>query len=93
MGTAIIKPVTDFDFEVEVEGLIRQWEPHNSEVVRVIDNNEDTVERIIKVHDVLSGRDSYSLFRYFRLGNSVTCSVDLDTVSADKVIQHLGEQL
>jgi hypothetical protein len=67
------------------------WEPEGFEVVRTIDTHEDTLERIGK-HDGL-----YYLYRYFMVTmaglTTVACSVDLNGVDADRVIQHLGEQL
>lgn len=76
-----------------LEDKIMEWEPNGVEVVRVIDSQEGTVERIVK-HISRHGSD-YSLFRYFTLGRpyQVHVSVDLDMVDADRVIQHLGERL
>ena len=82
--------------------LIEHWEPNGCEVVRVIDSEDHEVERIIKFD---TGETVwYSLFRYFELGVHVTedgkvasdrteVSIDLQDVSADRVIQHLAERL
>ena len=75
------------DLKVE----IKCWEPDDAELIRVIDTGFETVERIIK-HEGL-----YFLYRYFVTTVSgmetIVCSVDLNGVDADRVIQHLGEQL
>jgi hypothetical protein len=74
----------------ELAGEIKCWEPDDAEVVSVI-TRRDEVERIIK-HEGL-----YFLYRYFVTSvsgmNTIVCSVDLNGVDADRVIQHLGEQL
>jgi len=75
------------------------WEPtaeDGAEVIRTIDTHEDTVERIVKV-DIQPEPVRYYLYRYFQTAvagmRTVVCSVDLNGVEADEVIQHLGERL
>lgn len=74
-----------------LEEMIEHWEPEDAEVVRVIDSEEGTVERIVK-HG-----SAYYLYRYFQLESvgqhKVFCSIDLSCVDADRVIQHLAERL
>ena len=86
-------------YQEELNKMIEQWEPANCEVVRNIDTYEDTVERVVKFSvknddDIFAGM-RYSLYRYFTFGDSpeVRVSVDLQEVSADRVIQHLAERL
>lgn len=71
---------------------ILHWEQHALTLVRVIDSDEDTVERILQRGSL------YWLYRYFQTSNgqgsmTVHCSVDLDCVDAERVIQHLAERL
>ena len=84
-------------YNEELEKMIDQWEPTLSEVVRVIDTHEDTVERIVKCKTHRAEEELYSLYRYFtlgdRFGTEVHVSVDLQDVDADRVIQHLAERL
>lgn len=75
-----------------LEEAIGHWEPHGLTVVRTIDSGEDTVERIVR------RGDCWWMFRYFEMAPEVAtlkvcCSVDLDCVNADRVIQHLAERL
>lgn len=69
---------------------IRTWEPEGAEVVRCIDSDEDTLERILKY------QGDYYLYRYFALNgdeNQIQVSIDLNAVHPDRVIQELGERL
>lgn len=75
-----------------LEEAIEHWEQHAQTVVRTIDSQEDTVERIVRRGDL------WWLYRYFQISSDpgaikVFCSVDLDCVNADRVIQHLAERL
>ena len=79
---------------------ILHWEPKGVEVVRVIDTDDMTVERIFKYRASDSMEMIYSLHRYVQLGLDspgigirVECSIDLQDVDADRVIQFLGERL
>jgi DNA-directed RNA polymerase specialized sigma54-like protein len=79
-----------------LEEQIELWEPEDAEVIRTIDSHEGTVERIIKV-DVPAQPVQYFLYRYFTTQiagyTTVVCSVDLNGVEADEVIQFLGERI
>ena len=77
-----------------LQEMIDHWEERSMTVVRTIDSDEDCVERI------LSRGSLYWMFRYFTLGSNtpgiadrVCCSVDLECVDAERVIQHLAERL
>ena len=83
-----------------LEEAIDHWEPKgaNAEVVRTIDSTEGTVERIVKFRASNSMEIKYSLYRYFEMAPEpatlkVYCSVDLDGVYPDRVIQHLAVRL
>jgi len=81
-----------------LEEAIEDWEPQGCEVIRIIDTQEDTVERIVKFRASNSMEIKYSLYRYFQISDDVAsikvfCSVDLDAVHPDRVIQHLSERL
>lgn len=75
-----------------LEEAIEHWEESGMTVVRIIDSDESTVERILQ-------RGSwYWLYRYFETAPEpatlkVVCSVDLEAVDAERVIQHLAERL
>jgi hypothetical protein len=76
-----------------LEQAIAHWEQPALTIVRTIDSEEDTVERILQRGSL------YWLYRYFQhpvsngIGIQVSCSVDLDCVDAERVIQHLAERL
>ncbi len=83
-----------------LEEMIAHWEPPGGECIRTIDTDEDTVSRVIKYPAELACNVTYCLFRYFTLSNDtpgngerVCVSIDLQDVDADRVIQHLAEQL
>ena len=80
----------------DLERFQNDWEPKGCEVVRTIDTYDNTVERIVKVSNPhRASQVTYSLYRYFTLGDNpqIRVSVDLDGVDPDEVIQHLAEQL
>ena len=78
-----------------LKGMIDNWEIPNAEIVRTIDSEEGTVERIVKYGD------GYYLYRYFEIGGikngtyvfKVMVSVDLVDVNADRIICELAERL
>ena len=89
-------------YQEELNKMIEQWEPsqyEGFEIVRTIDTHDDTVERVVKYRTRHPHTNEmgvlYSLYRYFTLGDrpEVHVSVDLQEVSADRVIQHLAERL
>lgn len=84
-----------------LEACIDHWEDETMEVVRTIDTHEMTVERILKYRASSSMEMVYRLHRYVQYGIPdhaefsirVECSVDLEDVDADTVIQTLAERL
>ena len=75
-----------------LEEAISIWEEPALTMVRTIDSEEGTVERI------LSRGSLYWLYRYFEAAPEpatlkVCCSVDLECVDAERLIQHLAERL
>ena len=86
------------EYQASLDLLIEAWEPHNGEVVRTIDSNADTVERIVKTNrslgtDPRAFESRYTLYRYFLIGSQWQVSIDLDCVYADRVIQELAERI
>jgi hypothetical protein len=87
--------------DIDLHRMIDKWEPTGCEVVRTIDSDEYTVERIVKFtarHPHLGDTCVlYSLYRYFEIGMDnnlrLEVSVDLDHVDGDRVIQWLAERL
>lgn len=72
---------------MNIEHLIAKWEPPGSTLVRVIDIDEDCVERITRVGD------RYTWLRFFELGGVVQVSVDYQNIDADTVICELAERV
>jgi len=75
-----------------LEEAIDHWAQHGLTVVRTIESNDNTVKRILRRGGL------YWLYRYSEISPEVAslqvvCSVDLDCVHADRVIQHLAERL
>jgi len=84
----------------QLQEQIDLWESPDGEVIRTIDINEGTVERIVKIATPNHGFGEtyeYFLYRYFEMEvaglTTVVCSVDLNGVDADRVIQELGERI
>jgi hypothetical protein len=91
------EPVSGYEMIPELlEEQIECWEPKGAEVIYTIDINEGTVERIVLVNEPAKPMQ-YFLYRYFMMGvagmRTCVCSVDLNGVEADDVIQHLGERI
>ena len=77
---------------IELQEEIDCWEPtaeDGAEVIHTIDSINGVVHRVVKCDGL------YFLYRYFTTQVSgmttVVCSVDLNGVEADEVIQYLGE--
>jgi hypothetical protein len=74
-----------------LQEMIDEWEPENAVLVRMIDTDEDTVERVIK------DESDYAIYRYFTMravgSECVKVSVDHQGVDADFIIQTLAERL
>ena len=80
--------------EEALDHMIEKWE-QPGEVVRTINNFDDTIERIVKYTTHRADEELYALYRYFTLGinRPIEISIDLQDVDADRVIQHLAERL
>lgn len=79
-----------------LQDQIDLWEPEHGKVIRTIDSYAGTVQRIVKL-DEPAFPVRYFLYRYFTMQiaglTTVVCSVDLNGVEADDVIQYLGEMI